>query len=79
MEGGGKANQIKKYILVQKAVAWLEGRGVTRVSGPGNLPLRPGWGLGRNWGGRGKNNSKMGPSQGVPCIPVLQQPPDSHG
>lgn len=43
-EGGGKANQKKKkkYIIVQKVVARIEGRGLLGLTS-GSLPLRPGW------------------------------------
>lgn len=46
-EGGGKANQKKKYIIVQKVVARIEDRGLPGLTS-GSLPLRPGWE--RLWG-----------------------------
>ena len=61
VEWGGKASQIKKYVLVQKVVARLGGRGgVTEVSEPRHLPLRDG-GL--------ENSPDMGPGQGIPGSP----------
>lgn len=48
-EGGGKANQKKKYIIVQKVVARIEGRGLPGLTS-GSLFLRPGWE--RWWGER---------------------------